>query len=240
MDRKKLSEFWVQSSSATFGTVVGIILTFGTTLCLQRCEQKQMERKESLWVIYDIDGFCEQLSDDLENFEEVDSLNDVVWNNLDNLDKIPKDTLNRFVYNLTSLAFAGYDTTVDKIFGMNIDTWKNIDNNKFLSNAGQCLALKNRVIELYDKIVEEERRIQKTLITNLKYSHAPAKKIREYVKRILDSDDVRSFIGIHKYYVSIMRLSLTLLKEYNATNKKIMHVTDEELMEIFDEGDQKD
>ena len=233
MDKKRRQEFWMQTMSASLGTIVGIILTFGTTLLLQNCEQRRMERKEALWVIYDIDGFCKVLETDIKNFESANSLNEYVWEHRDSIDQIPNDSLNRFVGNLSSVAYLDYDNTVENIFASNIDTWKNIGNQDFISLAGYCFSLKKEMREMYSQITKKEYRLYSTLrvIDHYSYDHAQSK--HEFIERILQSEEVQHFFGDVDRFIDIMKITLAAMKEKNAKNKELMHVTDEELAKYF-------
>lgn len=230
-DRRR--EFWMQTLSASLGTIAGIILTIGTTLLLQDCEQKRMERKEALWVIYDIDGFCKVLETDIKSFEAATALNGYVWKHKDSIDQMSKDTLNRFVSNLISVAYLDFDNTVENIFTTNIDTWKNIGNQDFVSLAGYCFSLKKEMREMYSQLTKRESQIYSTLRVIDRYSYDHAQSKQEFVERILQSEDVRMFFGELERFVDMMKVTLATMEEKNAKNKELMHVTDEELAKCF-------
>ena len=42
---RKLFDFWTQTLSCTLGTVIGIVLTFGTSAWIEYRERQEMERQ---------------------------------------------------------------------------------------------------------------------------------------------------------------------------------------------------
>ena len=59
----KLSDFWEQTLSCTLGTVIGIILTFGTSAWIEYHEKQETERTAAMMVIHNLDSFCEDLEE---------------------------------------------------------------------------------------------------------------------------------------------------------------------------------
>lgn len=72
------SDFWNQTFSSTLGTIVGIVLTFGTTAWLQSKEQKKMEHTVALMVIHNIDEYCENLESEIDRLSQIDSVNGII------------------------------------------------------------------------------------------------------------------------------------------------------------------
>ena len=56
----KLSDFWKQALSSTLGTIIGIVLTFGTSAWINHREKQETERTAALMVIHNLDSFMEQ------------------------------------------------------------------------------------------------------------------------------------------------------------------------------------
>ena len=233
MDKKRRQEFWLQTMSASLGTIVGIILTFGTTLLLQNCEQRRMERTTTLMVIHNLDDFCNKLSGDVDDLKTEDSLNIFVLNNLNRLNQIPNDTLSLFLNNLMEVNVSIFDNSTENIFTTNIDTWKNIGSSEFVENAGKCFAFKRMTIDVINEIRREKLQVRDTLIAICEYCDHPVKTQSETVKQLFKSPITRQYIGkLHWYYISWMKGVLTILKDQNAKNKELMHMTDEELNEF--------
>lgn len=94
---KWLSNFWTQTLSCTLGTIIGIVLTFGTTAWIDYREQQATERTAALMVIHNLDGFCDDLDEALKNLQATDSINIKVLAAKDRLETVSEDTLELFV-----------------------------------------------------------------------------------------------------------------------------------------------
>ena len=132
MKKWKLSDFWKQTLSCTLGTIIGIILTFGTSAWIENREKKATERTAALMVIHNLDVFCDNLEETTKDLQAVDSINMMVLAAKDRLDTVPEDTLELFVGNFFSFQFSPNDQTAETIFSSNIETWKSIDNSEFI------------------------------------------------------------------------------------------------------------
>ena len=71
----KLSNFWKQTLSSTIGTVVGIVLTFGTSAWIKHWENQETERTAALMVIHNLDGFIQDLDLMVKELQTIDSIN---------------------------------------------------------------------------------------------------------------------------------------------------------------------
>lgn len=232
--KQKLIEFFMQTSSGTLGTIVGILLTIGTTYYQQEHEQRQMERTATLMVIHNLDRFCSRLELNVRELERADSLNLAIWNS-PNISKIPNDTLEMFINNFMSFQMWPVDNTAENIFSTNIDTWKNIGSSEFVELAGKCFSAKNLIVKLRDEMNKDQLQLYDTLMATIFNNSHPPKSPSEAVLRIFESSALCCFIRKqHEYYVRGMKGGLMVLKEQNARNKKLMNVTGEELKRFGD------
>ena len=69
----KLSVFWKQTLSCTLGTIIGIVLTFGTSAWIENHEKQATERTAALMVIHNLDGFCDDLEETTKYLQTIDS-----------------------------------------------------------------------------------------------------------------------------------------------------------------------
>ncbi len=232
--KKKLSDFWTQALSSTLGTIIGIIVTFGTTAWLQHREQQATERTEAMMVIHNLDNFCDHLASDIKELSTADSLNNIVWQHSpDKLYQLPDSTLQLFMSNLLHRNFSVEDHTTENIFSTNIDTWKSISNSGFIEHAGECFSVKRMLTRLREELDEDRRQIYNTLKTAVFYNDKPAKTLHEAVARVFCSAEACCFIQKqHEFYLSGMQAGLEALREHNEINKKLMNVSDEELRQF--------
>lgn len=232
---KKMSEFWSALWSCTIGTVIGIVLTFGTTAYLEYAAQKDSEHTAALMVINNIDHFCYKLENDLSEIEREDSLNMVVGEHYpDRLDEMPDDVLQSFLNNLLSRNMSIIDNTAENIFSNNTDTWKNIANREFIENAGKCFSAKRMLVKMLDELDEDKRDVWNIYWTDIVYSSKKDLNLRQTVSRIFDTPSLCAFIQKqHLLYRSGLKSGLMALREHNALNKQLMEVTDKDLLKEF-------
>ena len=89
----KLSDFWEQTLSCTLGTVIGIILTFGTSAWIEYREKQETERTAAMMVIHNLDSFCEDLEESVKELQTIDSISMRVLTAKDRLETVSEDTL---------------------------------------------------------------------------------------------------------------------------------------------------
>lgn len=231
---KKLSDFWIQTASSTLGTVIGIVITFGTTAYLQYQDQKEAERTAALMVIHNLDRFCGRLAEDIRDIEAEDSLNIAVWQHYpDSLDEISSDTLKLFIRQLLSRHISVSDNTAENIFSSNIDTWKNIGSSEFIENAGKCFSAKRFLMKLQEDLYEEKQTVYDIYNRAIVFNAPANQGLTEHVAQVFRSADICCFIQEqHEYYLGFLRTGLAALREQNDKNKRLMGVTDDELQEF--------
>lgn len=232
-----MSKFWSATWSGTLGTIIGIILTFGTTSYLEHVAQKNSERTAALMVINDIDHFCHKLESNLRDIEREDSLNMAVWGHYpDHLDEISDEALQSFVTNLLSRNMNIVDHTAENIFSNNTDTW-NISNREFIENAGKCFSAKRMLVNILDEMDEDKREVWKIYWTEIAFGDKKNLDLRQIVTQIFHTPSLCVFIQkLHMIYRSVLTGGLTALREHNAISKQLMGVTDEELAKEFGEN----
>lgn len=227
----KRTEFWQSTLSNTLGTIIGIVLTFGTTLGLQRCERVKTERTTALMVIHHLEYYCETLEEDIALLQMQDSLNRVVWDHWpDRYDQIPDDTLQLFLNGLTMRSFVANDNTVESIFSSNIDTWKSVGSSEFIELAGKCFSATHLISQIREEMDEWKQQNYKTLMLTTVYTDHPTNTLAETTARVFCSPELCSFIKIQRNtYIPTLQMGLNIIKDYNEKNKQLMHVTDSDL-----------
>lgn len=194
-------------------------------------EQKSTERNQALWMIDNINDLCSHLANDIKTYEAADSLNEVVWEHRDNLDKLSKENLEQFVNKLISIKF--FPTA--NLTATNPASWKDTACKEVAVNTNLYIFIQNTITKIYDDIYWKKQRIFDTFITITEYSKEPAETNTETVKRLLDTPEVRSFIGKQNiFYINALKVCLEVLKKLNSKNKELMQVTDDELSKMFD------
>ncbi len=234
-----LPPFWSNTLSSTLGTVIGIVLTLGTTLALQRHEQKVTERTAALMVIHNLDMFCNGVEAQITALEAADTLINYVFTH-DHIDRISEDTLVLFIKKLTIPDFIVDDNTAENIFSTNVETWKNVENREFIEWTGRCFSIKNEIKKTQERIEEDKQQMQDIYLRLLDDTDAPVETVREMVERMLATPDICCYIRKRATYLSGLKMELSLLQQFNQSNKKMMHIKDHEMKGSFQQLEYKD
>lgn len=240
--KKEYSEFWITTWSCALGSIIGIVITFGTTAYMDHLARKEAERTAAVMVINNIDRFCNKMVSDISRIEKEDSLAMAIWDRCpDRLDEIGTDTLQLFIKMLLSRNTNVVDNTVENIFSSNIDTWENVSNRKFIENAGKCFSAKRDVLNMLQEMNEDKCKVWDVYWTEIYYAQqGETLDQRQIVKRIFASPFLCSFlIKQHTLYTSGLMASLNALKEHNALNKQMMGITDIEMIREFGVDDKQ-
>ncbi len=228
----KLTDFWVQLLSCTLGTVIGIILTFGTSAWIEHREQQETERTAALMVIHNLEAFCDDLEDEIEHLQAVDSLIASVQTKNEKHQTISEDSLLQFVSGILDRNFTVIDQTAENIFSSNIETWKSINSSEFIELAGKCFSAKRLMVRLLEELDTERHRLYNTYMQTVVYADKPSETIQETVARMLCSPAFCAFIKQQHDYLAGMEAGLTTFHEKIDNCKRLMEVNDDELKQF--------
>ena len=229
----KLSDFWKQTLICTLGTIIGIVLTFGTSTWIENREKQAIERRAALMVIHNLDGFCDDLEETTNYLQTADSINMKVLAAKDRLETIPEDTLEMFASNFFTFQFSPNDQTAENIFSSNIETWKSIDSSEFIELAGQCFSAKRLLVKFQERLEAEKNDLTDMFLKTIVYADKPTESFSEIAATMLRSATFRSFIKKqHDFYLQGMLEGLKVLRHQTDNCKRLMNVTDEELQQF--------
>lgn len=226
----KLSDFGTQTLSCTLGTVIGIVLTFGTSTWIEHREKQEIERRAALMVIHNLDSFIEDLDETVKYLQSIDSINTRVLAAKDRLETVPEDTLELFVGGFLTHHFSTNDETAETIFSSNIETWKSIDSSEFIELAGDCFSAKRLMVKMQERLEAERYELSDLYLKTVYFADKPAESVQEMAAIILSSATYRTYIKKqHDFYLGGMQHGLKVLREQTDNCKRLMNVTDEEL-----------
>lgn len=226
----KISDFWKQTLSCTLGTVIGIILTFGTSAWIEYREKQETERTAALMVIHNLESFVQDLALMVKELQTIDEVNTKVLAAKDHLDTVSEDTLSMFVTGILSHNFNTIDETAETIFSSNIETWKSIGNSEFIELAGNCFSAKRLMVKFQERLEAEKDELSDMLLEKVTYSDHPTESLQETVATILRSSRCRRHIKKQgDFYLRGMEQGVKVLSEKSDQCKRLMNVTDEEL-----------
>ena len=229
----KLSDFWKQTLSCTLGTVIGIILTFGTSAWIEYREKQETERTAALMVIHNLESFVQDLDLMVKELQTIDEVNTKVLAAKDHLDTVSEDTLSMFVTGILSHNFNTIDETAETIFSSNIETWKSIGNSEFIELAGNCFSAKRLMVKFQERLEAEKDELSDMFLEKVTYSDHPTESLQETVATILRSSRCRRHIKKQgDFYLRGMEQGVKVLRMKTDQCKRLMNVTDEELKQF--------
>lgn len=222
---------WLKDLLVAFAaTTLSIILTFGTTLVVNRINQKQERRLTALMVMSSIEQFARDLDALEPGLAHSDSI--ATWLVSLPLAKVAgmgDEQLKPAYSDLLNLAVIGHDKTAETIFSGHIDTWKNMGNFRFIDNVGQCFSSMNMIEEYYNG------RIDAIMNTNDSiYSHPDDYPGDSWIEKMLRDEQMRSNLkNIHTLRGWLSYVAAYLRQE-NRKNMNLIGIPEAEVMEFTD------
>lgn len=138
MEKKTKRRFDLGSFFVTvLGTAIGVALTFVVSGILECRNKVQAQRLTAIMVIHDIDNSIDIVKKMKEEEERNGELLRFALKQRDHLEGMPFDTLAGVLDVLIdSRSVFSFDTSKEKIFNSDLDTWQNLGNMAFLDNIG--------------------------------------------------------------------------------------------------------
>lgn len=230
---KKFSstEWWINASGATFGTVMGIVLTIGVTYWQQMRNQEEMTRKIAKITLHNIDVRVNNLSELFDFFTEKDSIFGILQSYMpDSLDKIDKDTLDFYMATLMYRTFQAYDTKSEDIFSSSFEVWQFLDNEKVIGRISNCYSALNVCEQWITEINENFLEFSKERFVDAVANDKSFNSV-EFVKDYLQNPEVCYFYR-NLVSVSIGHNVLRTIQELNDYNKKVLGLNQAELDDL--------
>ena len=219
--------------SCTLGTVIGIVLTFGTTAWIEYREKQETERTAALMVIHNLDSFIKDLDEMVSYLQTTDSINMRVLDAKDRLGTVSEDTLQMFVSGILTHNFSTHDETAETIFSSNIETWKSIDNREFIELAGNCFSAKRLMVKFQERLEAEKYDLSDLFLKTVYFTGHQDDSTLEHAATILRSAAYCSYIKkLHDFYLKGLEQGLKVLREQTGKCKRLMNVTDDELQQF--------
>lgn len=232
-----ISDFWSNTLASTIGTVVGIVLTFGTSHLIEGRQEAARERHIALMVIHDIDSYCYLVESTVKDLEERDSINDFILDYVsEDSVEIADSTLEFFDENLFVLNDWTYNSTTQNIFNSNIEIWQDVSDKNFIVYAGICFDLMSAIEKEKEKYVSCRNQAFVSYVTNVEPVLTDDTSLRQDIQRTIQEADVKLALYQLSSSLTMYKKHLDLIRKFNKKNKKIMNISDEELSAIFEGG----
>lgn len=232
-----ISDFWSNTLASTIGTIVGIVLTFGTSHLIEGRQEAARERHIALMVIHDIDSYCNLAERAVKKLEEIDSINDFILDYVsEDSVEIADSTLEFFDENLFVLKDWKYNSTTQNIFNSNIEIWQDVSDKNFIVYTGICFDLMSAIEKEKEKYSSCMHQAVVSYVTNVEPVLTDDTSLRQDIQRTIQEADVKLALYQLSSCLTIYKKNLDLIRKLNEENKKIMNISDEELRAIFKDG----
>lgn len=223
--------WWQDALSATFGTIVGILLTFGVTYWMQYKEQVHMTRKITKITLRNLDiriGFMQQ---EIEQLKAQDAIfRKVQACYPDRLHALDKDTLLLFLASLEESSYNMTDRKSETIFSHSFEVWKYLDDEKIIGRISNCYS----IIDFHNELLSN---LHRTLFTARqteceKRSSQTPQDAETLVKALLSRMDIQLTLERVPQLISMLESMQAVASRLNERNKQVMNLSEEELNEV--------
>ncbi|MBO5053168.1 MAG: hypothetical protein J6C44_02895 [Muribaculaceae bacterium] len=223
--------WWKDVTIATTGTIIGIIVTFGTTVWLEDKTRKEMADKTVIMAIHNLDSSIKNLSNLLEEMER----NDVLFNRAmslfpDKLGTMGEDSLQMIVNQFASTRAYTTDKSTRQIFSSSFEVWQNIEDVKVISRIGNCYSMLDLCFKEYDKIENLRMEAFRSYWNDTPPQDYP--DAEEAVKAFLNRNDVRYVMHVQAYTTPFLVSVNDIARQLNERNKEVLTLTQDELDEV--------
>ena len=232
MATEKKSRSWEQDLLIAFAaTTLSIILTFGTSMVVNRIQQKKERKLTALMVMSSIEKFAR----DLEYIEKDTGHRDSIatWllsipvEALAEIDGEPIDEAFREAVNLPIIT---HDKTAETIFSSQIETWKNMGNFKFVENVGKCFSEMNFIEEHFNERVEDMVATSENIIF-----HPDDYPGNTMIEKRLRNEQVRKQLTLPHILRGWISFYIVDLRKVNRNNMSLIGITEKEVMDFTDD-----
>ena len=139
--------------TSLIGTLVGIVLTFGTTFYIEKKNKADMAHKTVVITLHNLDAKIRNLKASMAWMNHVDTLFHTV-NKVD-LDDVSPDTLlaayDAFIYLDIRLS----ENIAESIFSNSIEVWEYMDDERIIGRISNCYAFSNYCAKVQEDLQQE-------------------------------------------------------------------------------------
>ena len=237
MEKKTKRRFdWDSFFVTVLGTAIGVALTFVVSGILERRNKAQAQRLTAIMVIHDIDSSIDILKKMKEEEERNGELLRFALKQRDQLEGMPIDTLASVLDVLIdSRSVFSFDTSKEKIFNSDLDTWQNLGNMAFLDNVqtfyhyrkGAQDAINESTV--WERPIPNEEYMQLIMDSGWVTEEEFAAIIQPFLEEKLHENRVVYYINVSSSRLDYLTQLIDYWTGLNDENKFLMGLTDQEL-----------
>ena len=228
---------WLKELLMTFlGTTISIVLTFGTAQYLADRQTEQARRMMAMTIINDIDQSLEVVKKRKDAEEKGHEATCYVIENQDRLESIGVDTLMMFINYVTYASFDSdmeFKTMNENIFNSSQDTWRTLNDRKFLNNVQEFYNLRvsleqqSKDLIFFKKPFTKEEEYEMFLGGQFEIENTAS-----ICRCLLKSKRLKNYLDLVSSrmmaYLNFLRLTTNL----NEENKFLMNITEQDMEEF--------
>ena len=227
---------WQQFFITVIGTAIGVALTFVVNGIMERRNKAQAQRLTAIMVIHDIDNSIDIVKKMKEEEERNGELLRFALKQRDHLEGMPFDTLAGVLDVLIdSRSVFSFDTSKEKIFNSDLDTWQNLGNMAFLDNVqtfyhyrkGAQDAINESTV--WERPIPNEEYMQLIMGSGWVTEEEFAAILQPLLEEKLHENRVVYYINVSSSRLDYLTQLIDYWTGLNDENKFLMGLTDQEL-----------
>lgn len=219
-------------------TTFSIILTFGTGQYLEYCEKRESGREMAINVILDIEENIRQLDNLADQEEEQFNLVQYVLGHIGEIDSISTDTLNEVYFFLVQSIELKFDDSHEKIFHSSQDSWKHINNPKFINLVQTFYYNRHQLENEYnaDPAFREPISNEEHYRYIIQYDYKLLERLPELLSKLLEEPRIEFYITYSTTRQKYFRDAANEWRVISDQCKFFMGITDEDLEEYVEQS----
>lgn len=231
--KKKFIDYawWKDVTIATTGTIIGIIVTFGTSAWLEYRTQKAMANKTVLMTLHNIDSSIKNMDKLIAEMQTNDTLfNRALSLMPDKLEEMGNDSLLLIVNRFSAKRAYATDKSTRQIFSSSFEVWQNVEDVKVISRIGNCYSMLDLCYNEYDKVAELKSEAFRSYWNDCPPEEYP--DVKEAVMAFLSRNDVRYAMDVQAYITPFLASINEITHKLNERNKEVLNISQEDLDEV--------
>lgn len=224
-------DWWKNTTGAMVGTIIGIVLTFGTTFYFDNRNKADMARKTVMITLHNLDAAIDNMDALLKELQQDDSLYARVSSLMpDQLGQLGNDSLEMFINKFGSLKLHMTDQITNSIFSNSFEVWQYLDDEKVIGRIGNCYTLLQVCHEEYEKI--ENLRLSAFEAYWNERPPTDYPDLKQAVQALMKRNDVRFVLNKHITIMNVLKFAYNLTYQLHKRNKQVLRISQDELDEV--------
>ena len=227
---------WQQFFITVIGTAIGVALTFVVNGIMERRNKAQAQRLTAIMVIHDIDNTIDIVKEMKAVEERNGELLRFALKQRDHLEGMPFDTLAGVLDVLIdSRSVFSFDTSKEKIFNSDLDTWQNLGNMAFLDNVQTFYHYRKGAQDVinestvWERPIPNEEYMQLIMGSGWVTEEEFAAILQPLLEEKLHENRVVYYINVSSSRLDYLTQLIDYWTGLNDENKFLMGLTDQEL-----------